>query len=76
MAKIQSILVPKYKKGKKVSVKKANKWITDNNYKVAFGNKKGPHETENYYRYRQALPKKNAKYFTKEGKDGVRYIIS
>lgn len=51
-SKVQSVLMPKT-----MSQEDREEWLSEHNFKVRFGSKKGPYETEKFFRYRQSNPK-------------------
>lgn len=69
---IQSVLIPKsnYTKAQ------AKAWILKHNFKSSFYGKPVD-ETTNYYRYRQAKPRrtKNTTYYVESGRDNIKYVM-
>lgn len=67
---LQSVLFKK----SKFSVKEAKSYLKKKGYKVTFYGKQYD-ETANFYRFRQAKPKKNVKYFIKTSESGVVMVF-
>lgn len=69
---LQTVLIPK----DKYTLEEAETWIKQNNYKVSFYGKKVD-ITENFYRFRQASPRKFIKnsYRTKKLENGVQIVF-
>lgn len=68
---LQSILISKNSYTKN----QANKWIREHGFIENFKGKKGAHETDNYFRYRQKLPNKQKKYRTSRIDKGIYFIL-
>ena len=66
---LQSIIIPK----NKYSLSEAKQWIRDHGHKVTFYGKTVD-ITENFYRFRQAAPKKNVQYFIKTLPGGIKLV--
>lgn len=64
---VQSVLFPKTI----YSVTHSRKWLKEHNYK----SRGKVHETQQYYRFRQEIPKQNKKYHTLQIKGGILLII-
>ena len=67
-AKLQTILIPKTK-----SLSDVNTFLKKKKYKLSFRGKK-PLIEGDYWHCRQSDPKKNVKYFTVDGKGGIKYV--
>jgi hypothetical protein len=63
---LQTILVPK----SNYTEKEAIKWIEQNKYKLLKID-----ETTNFYRFRQTIPGKNVKYYTKTLPNGIKLVF-
>ena len=70
--KVQSVLVDK----DVYSLREAKSWIRKHDFKETFYGK-GVEKTENFYRFRQAAPRrfKEGSYVTKEISDGIKLVL-
>ena len=70
--KVQSVLVDR----NVYNLKEAKSWIRKHDFKETFYSK-GVEKTENYYRFRQAAPRrfKEGSYVTKEISEGVKLVL-
>jgi len=70
--KVQSILVDK----DVYNLREAKSWIRKHDFKETFYGK-GVEKTENFYRFRQAAPRrfKEGSYVTKEISDGIKLVL-
>lgn len=69
MSIVQSVIISK----DHYTLAEAKKWIKIHGYKEEFKGKK-VHETDKYYRFRQADPKPG-NYITKQANEGVKLVI-
>ena len=70
--KVQSVLIST----DVYNLKEAKSWIRNHDFKETFYGK-GVERTENYFRFRQAAPRrfKEGSYVTKEISDGVKLVL-
>ncbi len=68
---LQSIIISK----SKFTREQADEWIKKHKFKLKFGNKDGPDITLHTFRYRQAMPKKNARYYVKRISNGIEFVL-
>ena len=70
--KVQSVLVDR----NVYNLKEAKSWIRKHDFKETFY-RKGVEKTENFYRFRQAAPRrfKEGSYVTKEISEGVKLVL-